>query len=81
MKTMIDLPDSLVEAARKVAAQERTSLESLIAAGLRRELEQRAAPQSFTLRDASFRGKGLQSGANDAPWHDLLDLSYQGRGG
>jgi hypothetical protein len=81
MKTTIDLPDSLLQAARELAAHEGTTLESLVAAGLRRELEERAEWQPFTLRDASFRGQGLQSGADDAPWSDLLDLSYQGRGG
>ena len=39
MKTTIDLPDELLIAAKKKAAEERTSLRNLMARGLRRELE------------------------------------------
>ncbi len=39
MKTTIDLPEELLVAAKKKAAEERTSLRSLVTRGLRRELE------------------------------------------
>jgi len=38
VKTTIDLPDELLIAAKKKAAEERTSLRKLFARGLRREL-------------------------------------------
>lgn len=34
----------------------------------------------FKLRRASFRGKGLQAGLSDAPWNEIRDLAYEGRG-
>jgi predicted transcriptional regulator len=46
MKTTVDLPDDLLIAAKKLAAERRTTLRSLIERGLRRELvarESRAA--------------------------------------
>jgi len=38
MKTTVDLPDDLLIAAKKLAAERRTTLRSLIERGLRREL-------------------------------------------
>ena len=39
MKTTVDLPDALVIAAKKRAAEERTTLRKILESGLRRELE------------------------------------------
>ena len=39
MKTTIEIPDELLIAAKKKAAEERTTLRKLFARGLRRELE------------------------------------------
>ena len=39
MKTTIEIPDELLIAAKKKAAEERTTLRQLFARGLRRELE------------------------------------------
>ena len=39
MKTTIDLPEELLIAAKKKAAEERTSLRKIFTRGLRRELE------------------------------------------
>ncbi len=44
MKTTIDLPDELLVAAKKEAAEQRTSLRQLFARALRRELERGASP-------------------------------------
>jgi hypothetical protein len=38
MKTTVDLPDALVIAAKKRAAEERTTLRKILESGLRREL-------------------------------------------
>lgn len=38
MKTTIDLPDELLIAAKKTAAERRTTLKEIVAAGIRREL-------------------------------------------
>jgi|HubBroStandDraft_1064217.scaffolds.fasta_scaffold150265_2 hypothetical protein len=39
MKTTVDLPDGLVIAAKKRAAEERTTLRKILESGLRRELD------------------------------------------
>lgn len=39
MKTTVDLPDALVIAAKKRAAQDRTTLRKILESGLRRELQ------------------------------------------
>jgi hypothetical protein len=76
MKTTVEISDALLEAARKIAASEGTTLRELIEAGLRHTLSERKKPRPFKLRKASFRGKGLQSGLKGAGW----DRAYEGRG-
>ncbi len=81
MKTTVEIADALAAEAKKVAAQENTTLRALLEAGLRHVLEQyRQAPPSFRLRDASFRGRGLQPDFRDAGWEEIRDASYAGRG-
>ena len=45
MKTTIDLPDDLLIAAKKKAAETRTTLREIFERGLRRELQQRLGRQ------------------------------------
>jgi Arc/MetJ family transcription regulator len=81
MKTTIDIADSLLTEAKRVAAAEGTTLRELVEDGLRRALELRkskAAP--FRLRDASFGGQGLHPDAGDGSWERIRDLIYEGRG-
>ena len=80
MKTTVEISDALLDAARKVAAQEGTTLKVLIETGLRQALADRKKPGKFKLRKASFRGKGLQSSAKGASWDRLREMSYEGRG-
>jgi hypothetical protein len=81
MKTTFDLPDALLEEARKVAAKRSTTVKALVEAGLRREVRERSHGVSFELRDASFGGKGLQKEVEGASWERLRELAYDGRGG
>jgi len=81
MKTTIQIPDSLFEEARRVAHRERVTMRSLVEAGLRRVLADHNKSGGFRLRKATFRGKGLQSGLEDASWGRIRDASYEGRGG
>ena len=60
MKTTIQIPDSLLKEARKLANEERTTLKSLMEEGLRRIVSERKRRGSFKLRKATFKGKGLQ---------------------
>lgn len=64
MKTTIERPEALLEKARRAAARRGTTLNALLEAVLRRELQPRSRPgRGFRLRDASFTGRGLQPGA------------------
>ncbi len=80
MKTTIDIPDPLLEQAKKVAADERTTVRALIEQGLRQVLAARTQPAAFRLRKAAFRGKGLQPGAEGLSWEQIRDMIYSGRG-
>lgn len=63
------------------AESEGTTLRALVEAGLRRVLADRQvdAP-AFRLRDASFRGEGLQPGVATGSWEAVRDAIYEGRG-
>jgi len=80
MKTTVEISDALLEAAKKVAAREGTTLRELIEAGLRPTLAERKKPGQFKLRKASFRGKGLQAPLKGASWDRLREMAYEGRG-
>jgi hypothetical protein len=81
MKTTVQIPDSLLDAARKLANQERTTLKALIEEGLRRVVSQHKRRNGFQLRKATFKGKGLQPPVAGASWERIRELSYEGRGG
>lgn len=80
MKTTVDIPDPLLDEARKVASREGTTVRALIEQGLRRVLGERRQAKAFRLRKASFKGKGLQPGAAGASWEQIRGLIYEGRG-
>ena len=81
MKTTIEIPKSLMEEARKLASQEGTSVRALVETGLRRVLAERKKRGRFKLRNASFKGDGLQPGVADASWERITEMAYEGRGG
>lgn len=81
MKTTVEIPDRLLEEAKKVAAREGTSLRSLVEAGLRAELDSRKQSKDFRLRDASFEGRGLRAPLREDRWDEIREASYEGRGG
>lgn len=81
MKTTVEISDALAEAARQVAAEERTTLRALIEAGLRKVLEERQQGRSFRLRAASFGGGGLQPEFREADWERVREAAYGERGG
>ncbi|MGD9132481.1 MAG: type II toxin-antitoxin system VapB family antitoxin [Desulfobacterales bacterium] len=81
MKTTVHIPDSLLEEARNIANQERTTIKALIEEGLRRTIEERKKRRAFQLRKATFKGKGLQPEARGTSWEKIREMSYEGRGG
>jgi len=76
MKTTIDISDPLLEAAKKAAAREGTTLRALVELGLRQVLEARKRGGAFRLRKATFRGQGLQPEAKELSWEQLRELAY-----
>lgn len=80
MKTTVELPDSLLREAKRVALRERTTVRALIERGLRAVISGRRPAERFTLRKASFRGDGLVAGASLRDWDAIRDLTYSERG-
>jgi hypothetical protein len=80
MKTTIEIPDALLEEARRTAAREGTSVRALIIEALHRLIGDRRRDKPFRLRDASFKGRGLSPEFADASWSEIRDATYKGRG-
>jgi Arc/MetJ family transcription regulator len=81
MKTTIQIADSLIQEARRVAERENTTLRALVEQGLRRTLAERKTRTGFRLRKASFRGNGLQPAFAGRSWEEIRSASYEGHGG
>ena len=81
MKTTIDIPDPVLDEVRKLAEREGTTVKALVERGLRRVLTEDRKRATFTLRKASFKGKGLRPELENASWDRLRELAYEGRGG
>jgi hypothetical protein len=80
MKTTVELSDSLLRQAKRVALKEQTTVKALIEQGLRMVVAERKRGGGFTLRRASFRGDGLVSGRSLQDWAAIRDLAYSERG-
>ena len=80
MKTTIELSSELGHQARDYAAHHQTTLRALIEHGLRYVLKEHPEQTSFTLRDASIDGQGLQAAFKNAAWIDIQQEIYSGRG-
>lgn len=80
MKTTIVIADPLLSEAREVAAAQGTTLRALVEEGLRLALATRVSSAPFRLRDAAYRGDGLQPGIDLADWEQVLALIYEDRG-
>ena len=81
MKTTVHIPDTLLEEARKIANQERTTIKALIEEGLRKIIDMRKQKSVFRLRKATFKGNGMHPDAAGASWEKIREMSYGGRGG
>jgi len=80
IKTTIEISDSLLAAAKELAARERTTLRALVEAGLRRVIDEREQQPPFQLREVTFGGKGLSPEFRDAGWEKIRDAIYEGHG-
>jgi len=81
MKTTIDIADSLLQQARKMAKERNTTIKAIVEAALREQITRQKRPKArFRLDTPTFGGRGLQPGLS---WDDLTtirDLAYEGRG-
>ena len=80
MKTTVEIPDSLLSEAKRLAARQRTTVRALIEQGLRQVVGARKARTTYRLRRVSFRGEGLQLGVREGSWEHIRDMVYEGRG-
>jgi CRISPR/Cas system-associated protein Csm6 len=81
MKTTVEIPDTLLDEARKLAARQQTTLRVLIIEGLRRMIAERKRAGAFRLRKATFGGDGPQPDVAAASWERIREMAYEGRGG
>jgi hypothetical protein len=81
MKVTLDISAPLLREARRIAARDRTTLQTLVELGLRRVVAARKQKLKFRMRKASFKGQGMHPEAQSAGWDRLRELAYEGRGG
>lgn len=80
MKTTFDLPDELIEQARRAAQQEGSTLRALVEEGLQRSLEARRQSVRRKLDFPSYGGGGLTAEFQGAPWSRIRDETYREHG-
>jgi hypothetical protein len=80
VKTTVDIPEALLDEARKVTAKEGRPVRALIEEGLRKVLSERKRTMAFRLRKGTFKGQGLQPHLAGATWERIRDTAYEGRG-
>jgi len=80
MKTTIEIPDPVLNEARRLAEREGTTVKALVELGLRRVIADKRRGAGFRLRKASFKGQGLQPQLQGASWERLRELAYEGHG-
>ena len=81
MKTTVEISDSLLREARKLAAREGVTLRTLVERGLHRVVAETKHETRFKLRRATFKGRGLRAELNGARWDKIRDLAYENHGG
>jgi hypothetical protein len=81
MKTTIDISDSLLQEAKDLAARRDITLRALFEQGLREVISKQKSTQKFTLRKASYRGRGLQEEFRGEGWQKIRATAYEGHGG
>jgi hypothetical protein len=80
MKTTIEISDALLRDVRKLAAKEGVTMRALVERGLHRVLADAKRPP-FRMRDGRFEGHGLHPDVRDLSWDQIIEMSYEGRGG
>ncbi len=80
MKTTIDISDSILLQAKRLAARRGTTVKALVELGLRRVIAEKNTDSHFVFEPVTDK-LGAASGHSPAmPWEQLRDLIYEGRG-
>lgn len=80
MKTTLELSDSILAKAKRLAREQHVTLRSLAEEGLRKVIEERTVRRNRTVSPVTFRGKGLTPEFKGATWQRIRDAAYEGRG-
>ena len=80
MKITIELPDALIEQARRVAQREGATLRALVEESLQRSLEARRRVARRQLDFPSYGDNGPTDEFQGAPWGRIRDEIYRGHG-
>jgi hypothetical protein len=81
MKTTVDISDDLLLEAKRVARDQDVTLRAVLETALRSHLAALPSRAGFKLRDASFKGKGLQPEFAGEGWEAFRRAAYGDRGG
>jgi hypothetical protein len=81
MKTTVEISDSLMREARKLAKRQGVSFRDLVERSLQRALIEAKKQKPFRLRPLSFKGSGLRPELKGASWERFRELIYEGHGG
>jgi len=81
MKTTVEIPQALLDAAKALAARTGTTLRALVEAGLRRTLAEHEEQGGYRLPDRSVDGGGLRPEFRGADWDDIRRAAYGDGGG
>jgi hypothetical protein len=79
MKTTVEIPDALLERARRQARRSGRPVRALIEEGLRRVLDADAAGEHFRLPDRSVGEPGAEDPLAALDWRELRAEIYGGR--
>lgn len=82
MKTIVEISDALFQRTKQLAAQRKTTFESIVESALREFLATSGADgsQPFRLRKHTFGGRGLRPGLDESDWATIREQAYQGQG-
>lgn len=82
MKTTVEIRDSILKEARKIASKEDITFRELVEEGLRRAIADRdKKKRPFKYKGVTFGGKGLHPDIEEGNWEQIRSLIYEGRGG
>jgi hypothetical protein len=82
MKTTLDIPDALMDEARRVARERGITLRSLVEVALRQAIDSPpSGGEPFRLRKRPFGGQGLHPELVDADWSEIRRRAYEEAGG